>query len=345
MATRKSWTPEEDSRLIEAWSADEAKSASEIASLFMVSEYAVRARVGALGARRSKVFLHAQIAHRVSGRANPRSSWTDFDEQKLRTLWETDGLSLLEIRRLMPSRTRMALKVKAGRLGLRHTREQTAQILSRLLSGDQNGMFGKSGPRLGIVMSDALKEKIRVVALTDFASGKRVPLTGSMNPMFGKSSPMRGKSHTDFAKRATGAKVSKFWAERPEEQKNAHLLALRQGWARWVKLRNPTWIERLVGQWLSDFGASFQAEQTLQYYVVDFLVSGRVVETHGDYWHANPVKYDPLKLDAVQRANVVRDRRKATYCRNKGIPLLTLWESDLSSDPDGCRQRLLGFLA
>ena len=55
----------------------------------------------------------------------------------------------------------------------------------------------------------------------------------------------------------------------------------------------------------------------------------------GDYWHANPIKFN--KLNDLQRKNIGRDRAKNTFIdKYYSIKILYLWEKDILERPDLC---------
>ena len=269
--------------------------------------------------------------------------WNTEEIETLRRLW-LSGKSSDEISDLFPERTATSIVVKVKRLGLRHTKEQTKAILSRKSSGENNGMFGKQGPRKGVVVSPETRKKISIVARDDFISGKRVRPTGSLNPMFGKPGTRLGAVCEDSTRKLLSANASILWGSRSEEYKKAHLLKMRRGWARWVLERRQTWIEKVVEDWLVVFGVFFQSQVVVGFYVVDFLIGHSVVEVHGDYWHGNPDIYGSEHLDRTQRKNIRRDKAKKTFLSRRGYKLLELWERDLKRAPTKCRELLGGFV-
>ena len=83
----------------------------------------------------------------------------------------------------------------------------------------------------------------------------------------------------------------------------------------------------------------------MDFYVVDIKVGSKVIECHGDYWHANPSRYpDPSTWGKAQRANVHRDKSKATLFANRGYEMLVLWEQDIHKNPKECQARISSFL-
>lgn len=269
-------------------------------------------------------------------------TWTAEEDDHLRQLWNSD-LTVEELLPEFPGRTINSIRVHAKRLGLRHTREQFLQVLSKTVSGSKNGMYDRRSPRKGVTLSSELRTKLSVAAREGYAAGRRKGMFGPENPAFGKPSPMRGKHLPESAKRTLAIKATQRWDARSQESKEEHLSRMRTGWSSWSLAKGPTKIELLVQEWLTEFNVQFTTQAVVSFFVVDFLVgSDKIIETHGDYWHGNPVKY--AVLDQTQRSNQRRDRAKWTLLSKRGFKLLALWEDDLWNRPEECRDRLQEFL-
>jgi G:T-mismatch repair DNA endonuclease (very short patch repair protein) len=89
----------------------------------------------------------------------------------------------------------------------------------------------------------------------------------------------------------------------------------------------PSKLEDRVAQWLNDNGLPYERQTTLNVYSMDFKVGHAYIEVQGCYWHGCPacnLLYTPR-----QQQQQAKDRSKATYCRKRNIPLLTIWEHDI----------------
>ena len=64
------------------------------------------------------------------------------------------------------------------------------------------------------------------------------------------------------------------------------------------------------------------------------------VEFQGDYWHGNPKKYTKDELSKFQLEKVEKDEVLREYCKNNGIILIEIWESDYNKDISGVKQLL-----
>lgn len=69
----------------------------------------------------------------------------------------------------------------------------------------------------------------------------------------------------------------------------------------------------------------------LQRYVLDFVdVDNRVaININGDYWHANPILYNPDKLGRIQSHNVRTDKNKRVFLEKHGWTVLDIWGSEV----------------
>lgn len=270
-------------------------------------------------------------------------TWTPQEDQQLTDLWASDRTGE-EVAALLAGRTPTAIQVRAKRLGLRHTKEQSRSILSKMTQGQRNGMSGKPGPRRGVTLTNEQRAHLREVALDGFLEGRRVPLRGQDNPAFGKPGTMLGKHLPPSARTTLSEKGRARWDAMTVLEQRSKVDQLRKGWSALGKER-PSKIEVLVEGWLAASGVSFESQVVIDFYVVDFKVGQKIVECHGDYWHANPETYpDPARWHQAQRANVRRDKSKMTFLANRGYDVLVLWERDLHQNPARCREQLFGFL-
>lgn len=130
-----------------------------------------------------------------------------------------------------------------------------------------------------------------------------------------------------------------------EEKASAYKDKLRQASpARLRKFtRKETWIEALVREFLVELGVDFQSQVEFGPYTVDFFVpaSKVVIQTDGDYWHANPSVYQPDQMTAHQQNRRRLDAACDSYLRNLGLQVLRLWEKDLKFDLPKCKSEIM----
>jgi len=61
-----------------------------------------------------------------------------------------------------------------------------------------------------------------------------------------------------------------------------------------------------------------------------------IIETHGDYWHANPEYYSDIdinkkKLNETQKYKIGLDKLKSDYALENGYQIVCLWETDIKN--------------
>lgn len=67
------------------------------------------------------------------------------------------------------------------------------------------------------------------------------------------------------------------------------------------------------------------------YYLPDYNI---IIETDGDYWHANPKFYENKEKNKTQLRNIIRDQYKNKWCIDNNIMLIRFWECDILKNPD-----------
>lgn len=96
-----------------------------------------------------------------------------------------------------------------------------------------------------------------------------------------------------------------------------------------TSLTNPHKNINLV---LDEMNIDYTIEGNFKYYSIDTYVEkfNLPIEVMGDYWHANPNKYNKHNsLTPVQKTKITRDKTKHSYIKNNyGFEILYLWEFD-----------------
>lgn len=90
---------------------------------------------------------------------------------------------------------------------------------------------------------------------------------------------------------------------------------------------------------------SIYSRELSKIFFVDVCCTERnkIVEFHGDYWHANPSMYNGdviIKGGASARDIWKRDELKAQAIRDRGFKLYVVWESEYRKDPDDILTKL-----
>lgn len=70
-----------------------------------------------------------------------------------------------------------------------------------------------------------------------------------------------------------------------------------------------------------------------------------MIEVMGDFWHANPKKYNISSLRDIQKKRIPKDKAKHTYISNQyHIEILYLWEDDLYNHPELCERLISHYI-
>jgi G:T-mismatch repair DNA endonuclease (very short patch repair protein) len=269
-----------------------------------------------------------------------RVYWTEEEENLLRDYYENLGLSVSELYdefiKKYPYRTIASLKIKIVKLKLRHTDEQKTQIKKRFNSGENNGMYGKSGPNKGLTKfnSERIKNASEKISKTRIEMSKNgfLPTTkGEKNGMFGKDPWCKGLTkYTNNKLLEAGRKISKFrkeyWNSLSEEERDIIIGNLSYAAN---KAKKDTKIEIIVKEVLDKLDINYKKNYRCGRYIFDFYLKDHklVIECQGDYWHGNLEYFE--NLNEIQLKNIERDESKKKYIAENDLKSLFLWENEI----------------
>jgi len=269
-----------------------------------------------------------------------RVFWSEEEINTLKYYYINSGLSISEFYddyiKKYSYRTKTAIKVKIKKLKLRHTKEQTSKIKSRLYSGENNGMFGKIGPNKGLTKENCERiknagDKISITRKYLFENNLLEKMIGDKNGMTGNVAWNRGETKYTKKSIADGGRKSsktmkKKWLNMTNEQKNKRIgdLTLAAN-----KARKDTKIEMIVKDVLEKLNINFIKNYRYSRFVFDFYLIDYnfVIECQGDYWHGNS-EYFKIMND-IQLKNIERDKTKIKYLEDNNIYSLFLWENEI----------------
>lgn len=104
----------------------------------------------------------------------------------------------------------------------------------------------------------------------------------------------------------------------------------------------------IVNRMLDGMGIAYENERVFVYYAVDnYIVNNNlIIEVMGDYWHANPTKYETVdRLNETQIKRAIIDKAKHSYIKNQyGIEILYLWEYDICNRPQVCEALINNYI-
>lgn len=270
-----------------------------------------------------------------------RKVWSNEEVSHLVELYEIKGLSLSEIYPIFNKkyiRTLESIKIKLKKLKLKHTKEQTKEIKSRLNSGKLNGMFGRESPLKGLNKYNSEIIKIASKKNSDtrimmHKNGLLPDVKGCKNPMYGKVPWNSGlNKFTDERIRVYGEKISKLkkieWVNKTEKEKWVIVDRLNKAM---IQVKKQTKIELKIERFLKNNNINYETNYRIDKFLVDFYLNeyNIVIECDGDYWHSNPRFYDCNSLNEMQIKNKERDIRKDKMLNEHGIRFIRFWEYDI----------------
>lgn len=161
---------------------------------------------------------------------------------------------------------------------------------------------------------------------------------GVENPF--QAEPIKNKSKTTC--------MEKYGVEhyaQTQESKDRHIItSLKNHGVIYPFLKNNTnrntFISRKVENELKILEVNYLKEQPIGKYYVDFLLPDHklVIETYGDFWHANPKKYSADcvlnfpngKITAKEKWDY--DKKREQFIIDSGYSIIVLWEHDINHD-------------
>jgi len=286
--------------------------------------------------------------------------WTKEEEEELIKLFVIEGKTKNEICIIL-NRGYNSIKKKLKFLNLKCTKEQIFKSKRFALSGEKNGMYGKKSWSNGQTKENnsILKnssEKISKIRIQMFKDGTLPNLSGSNNPMYGKDSWCKGKTKDDneiLMNISEKAKVRKklYWKNLPEEEKNRQITMLIKNIHLMNINKKNTSIEiKIKNYLLNDLHLVLEKDFFFQYphgkFIYDFYFPAHnlVLECFGDYYHANPLKYENKILNKMQLNNIIRDNRKKQFLEENKINFMFFWEYDINNNFKNIKEQIKNIL-
>ena len=150
-------------------------------------------------------------------------------------------------------------------------------------------------------------------------------LKGKEHSMYGKTwDKLYGKDEADRMRKEYSLRSQKLMVERLKNNKMPFV---------------NTSIEKAIGNEMLKRKIPFISQYEIdQRFVCDFAIPKFriIVECDGDYWHANPTFYNPLKLNHIQKKKVQTDKNKDIYLSKKGWIVMRFFESEINSSSNAC---------
>lgn len=260
------------------------------------------------------------------------------------------------------------------RLGVPHT-EKTKKTISEKLLGENNPNYGKSpwskgltketDPRLKYV-SELLQGRVFTQThrnnLSKAGKGREISKEHRNNlskaqlkflkehPEFlieqskrlkGKPSAMKGKHHTTKTKKL----LQELAIKQFEDPKMRELF--RQNRRKIIVPSKDSKPERMMQIALALNGIEFEKHKPLLGQPDIFIEPNICIFVDGDYWHANPIKYDSEKsIFGKYKAKDIwaKDLRIQHELNQLGYQVIRIWESDIKKNVNDCAINIIKLI-
>lgn len=140
------------------------------------------------------------------------------------------------------------------------------------------------------------------------------------------------------------------WNGRKHSEESKHKMSLAR--SRIIVPKKDTKPEKMMQIWLALNQISFMKHKAIiinnRIFQTDIFIEPNIcIEIDGDYWHANPKKYDPDYLIAGGRTakSIWAEDIKRNHVFNmNGYQIIRIWESDIKNNIDGVSLPLLRLI-
>lgn len=82
--------------------------------------------------------------------------------------------------------------------------------------------------------------------------------------------------------------------------------------------------------------------------IYDMALGNKIIEYHGDFWHANPLLYNETHVCPYTKLTYAeihtRDNEKLSIAKNKGYEVLVVWEKDYNTNKESVIQECVQYL-
>lgn len=94
-------------------------------------------------------------------------------------------------------------------------------------------------------------------------------------------------------------------------------------------------------EYLSEFKIKYHLDDKIKWRFFDFKIGNFLLEINGDYWHANPEKYEENEIFKFPKRTLKAkeiweiDKYKKQIAEDNGFKVIYLWESEINKMNDG----------
>jgi very-short-patch-repair endonuclease len=161
-------------------------------------------------------------------------------------------------------------------------------------------------------------------------------------------------SHDEETKQKLSQKMKEWWKTLSEEKYKRRCKRGKDWWKNLSERQKEKHTEKVFSsqQYESDLEKKFEGEVLSKIdikYRKQCFISGKafdfylpnqnlLIEVNGDYWHANPIVYEPNDIISYPGGEVTakeireRDKEKSRLAEEKGFNVIEVWEKDILND-------------
>jgi len=125
------------------------------------------------------------------------------------------------------------------------------------------------------------------------------------------------------------------WINKSEEEKSKII----KDW--YSKCSYSSGLEKRIRSILDDMGIRYISNEIINDKSFDIIIENKIIEIQGDFWHANPNRYNPDDVlnfpggkKPLAKELWIKDKNKRIFVENLGYDILYLWESDINKKSD-----------
>lgn len=136
----------------------------------------------------------------------------------------------------------------------------------------------------------------------------------------------------------SGRFCSSACSSKSRKKNRAKTIAKKRKLGIYKKLLHPTMsnLEKNVSKLLTRYGIKHETQFQLGKYYFDIKIDNVLLEVQGDYWHANPLKYNADTIimypgHKKKSANTVwkKDLKKKLQATKRGYKVIYIWQQEV----------------
>ena len=104
-------------------------------------------------------------------------------------------------------------------------------------------------------------------------------------------------------------------------------------------------LEIQFENFLKSENISYNSQEKIWKYRVDFIIDNFAIETNGTFWHCDSRIYVKGPKYQIQKDNIRRDKKKHEYLKKQGYNVIIVWEKDWNDYSDIVKKQVRAVLS